>query len=296
MFSPFIFWPWFTGLVFLVIGMFVARRDLVMARALEKLVVLGPVFFAASLATFGGEHLAGPRFLMQLVPSWMPARLFWAYFVGVALLAAAISFVSMRYVRLSATLLGLMLFLFVLLLHVPRVMANPRDRISWAVALRDLAFASGAWAFAGSESRKNAGSQSGWLIHIGRFCIAVAVAFFGVEHFLHPQFAPGVPLAKLTPSWVPVPALWGYLTGAVLFFGGIALLVNQRARIAATSIGLVITLLTFFLYLPILLMATQPSAMNEGTNYVADTLLFAGTALLLARALPAATLSIETAA
>ena len=28
---------------------------------------------------------------MQLVPAWMPARLFWAYLVGVALFAAALS-------------------------------------------------------------------------------------------------------------------------------------------------------------------------------------------------------------
>jgi uncharacterized membrane protein len=262
---------------------------------MDKLVVLGPVFVAASLATFGAEHLAGPRFLMQLVPTWMPARLFWAYFVGFALLAAAISFVAMKYVRLSATLLGVMLLLFVLLLHVPRVAANPRDRISWAVALRDLAFAGGAWAFAGSEPREKDGARFNWLILIGRLCVAIAVIFFGVEHFLHSKFAPGVPLAKLAPTWVPAGALWAYLTGAVLFLGGIALLVNRRARLAAIWIGLVMTLLTFLFYLPILAMATQPAAMNEGTNYVADTLLFAGTALVLARALPAVHYLVETA-
>ncbi len=285
MFSPFLFWPWFTGLVVLLAGVFVVRRKLASAPGLEKLVVLGPVFFAASIATFGAEHLAGPRFLMQLVPPWMPARLFWAYFVGFALIATAISLIFWKYVPVSAVLFGVMIFLFVLMLHVPRVAANPRDRISWAVALRDSAFASGAWALAGVESGKGFGS---WLILIGRFCIAIALIFFGIEHFLHPKFAPGVPLEKLTPGWVPVPALWGYLTGAILLAGGIALLVNQRARLAAILAGLVITILTFALYLPILAMAAQPAAVNEGTNYVADTLLFAGTVLLLARALPVA--------
>ena len=286
MFSPFIFWPWFTGLVFLVMGVFFIRRELAAAHALEKLVALGPVFFGASLATFGAEHLAGARFIMQAVPPWMPVRLFWAYFVGCALIATAISFVLSRYVFLSAAMVGAMIFLFVLMLHVPRVIANPRDRISWAVALRDLAFAGGAWALAGSKFRAQGRSNVRFLILIGRFTIAAAVIFFGVEHFLHPKFAPGVPLAKLTPAWVPVPALWAYLTGAVLFFGGIALLINRRAQLAAIWIGLVMTLLTFLLYLPILATAKQPSDMNEGTNYVADTLLFAGTVLLLARAIP----------
>jgi uncharacterized membrane protein YphA (DoxX/SURF4 family) len=285
-FSPFIFWPWFTGLVFLVIGVFFTRRELAAARALEKLVVLGPVFFGASLATFGAEHLAGARFIMQAVPSWMPARLFWAYFVGFALIATAISFVISKYVPLSAVMVGVMIFLFVLILHVPRVVANPRDRISWAVALRDLAFASGAWALAGSELRAKYSTNASLLILIGRLVVAIAVIFFGIEHFLHPQFAPGVPLEKLTPAWFPVPALWAFLTGIVLFVGGIALLINRHARLAAIWIGLVMTLLTVLLYLPILATAKRASEMNEGTNYVADTLLFAGTALLLARAIP----------
>jgi hypothetical protein len=42
-----------------------------------------------------------------------------------------------------------------------------------------------------------------------------------------------------------------------------------------------------FIYLPLLPLASQPSQMNEATNYIADTLLFAGTILLLAGALPA---------
>ncbi len=288
MFSRFIFWPWFTGLAFLAIGVFAARRDLAASRPLDKLVVLGPVFFAASLATFGAEHLAGARFLMQLVPPWMPAHLFWAYFVGFALIAAAISLILLKCVRLSAMSLGIMFFLFVLLVHVPRVAANPGDRIAWAVVLRDLAFGGGAWALAGSQFRKTEGSASNWLIRMGRYCVAIPVIFFGIEHFLHPKFAPGVPLEKVTPSWVPFPVLWAYLAGAVLLVAGVALFVNKRARIGAISIGLVMTLLTFLLYLPILATATQSSAMTEGINYVADTLLFAGTALLLARALPGA--------
>jgi hypothetical protein len=47
-------------------------------------------------------------------------------------------------------------------------------------------------------------------------------------------------------------------------------------------VGLVMTLLTLFLYLPILLMASGVPAVLEGANYVWDTLLFAGAVLLVA--------------
>lgn len=69
---------------------------------------------------------------------------------------------------------------------------------------------------------------------------------------------------------------------------GIALALNKQSRIAAASIGALMTALTLFLYLPILILAhagTVPQ-INEELNYVADTLLFAGAALALASALP----------
>jgi hypothetical protein len=45
-------------------------------------------------------------------------------------------------------------------------------------------------------------------------------------------------------------------------------------------------LLTIFLYLPILAITGDPSQMTNAINFVADTLMFGGTALLVARALP----------
>jgi uncharacterized membrane protein len=274
-FSPVIFWPWFAGLTLLVCGCFVVRREVAKATWLDKLIVLGPTFMAASIAVFGPEHLVATRTLMRLVPRWMPDRLVWAYFVGVALIAAAVSFVLKKYVRWSATLLGIMFFLFVLMIHLPGAVANPKDRILWTIAFRELAFAGGAWALA-----------SGRMVAIGRFLVAMTMMFFGVEHFLHPKFVPGVPLGKLMPAWVPVPALWGYLTGAVLLAAGAALLAGKRSRMAAAWAGLVVVLLVLFLYLPIFLMARQPAELNEALNYVADTLLFAGTVLCVARASP----------
>ena len=58
MFSRFIFWPWFAGLTFLVAGLIAVRKELPAARGLDKLLALGRVFVAASLALFGAERSA----------------------------------------------------------------------------------------------------------------------------------------------------------------------------------------------------------------------------------------------
>jgi uncharacterized membrane protein len=282
------FWMSFVGLVYLVVGIFVLRKELAAARGWDKLITLGGVFIAVPLAVFSMEHFRGAQFLQNIVPAWMPARLFWTYFVGCALLAAATSLTLRKFVRLSSSLLGLMFFLFVCMIHIPNVVAHPQNRFVWAVALRDLSFSAGAWALAGLHSRAASPQASKWMILFGRIIIAMAATFFAVEHFLQPEFAPGVPLQKMTPLWVPFPSAWGYLAGAILLAAGIGLALNKKSRMAATSIGALMTFFTVFLYLPILLLArggTTPQ-ITEGLNYVADTLLYAGAALALASALP----------
>jgi uncharacterized membrane protein len=281
-FSPVIFWPCLAGVIILAIGFVTARKELSSAAGLEKLIVLGPTFFAAPLAVFGGEHLVSAKFLAQAVPPWMPGHLFWAYFVGCCLIAAALSLVLKRQMRLSSTLLAIMFCVFVATIHLPNAAANPKDRILWSVAARDLFFGAGACALA--ESLRPRGPNA--LLTVARVYIVIALIFFAVEHFLHPEFAPGVPLPKVTPAWVPFHLFLGYFAGAVLFIGAAAMLAPKLARSAAAWVGLLITLLTVFLYLPIMTLATQTPEFNEGQNYIFDTLLFAGAILLLAAAMP----------
>jgi uncharacterized membrane protein len=277
----------FAGLIYFVAGVLILRKEISAARGWDKLITLGCVFIAVPLAVFAPEHFhGGPRYIQNMAPSWMPVHWLWPYFVGCALLAAATSLTVRKFVRLSSTLLGLMFFLFVCMIYIPSALAHPENRFAWAFALRDLSFAGGAWALAGMHNRAMSPQTSKWMILFGRIVIAIAAIFFAVEHFLHPEFAPGVPLEEMTPSWVPFPSVWGYLAGAILMAAGIGLAVNKQSRIAAASIGALMTVLTLFLYLLILTLAHGSTEINEALNYVADTLLFAGAALALASALP----------
>jgi uncharacterized membrane protein len=273
------------GILLFLVALWAARTDIVRAGGLDKIVVLSNLCFAIPLAVFGADHLWGARFVMLAVPSYMPWRLFWAYFVGFALLSASLSIATKIQVRWSGLLFGIMMFLFVAMVHIPRVLASPRDRFAWVIVFREMSFAGGAWILAANTMR----GKKSTLIQVGRVLIAIAALWFGVEHFLHPAGCPGVPLEKLTPAWVPGRLLIGYLTGAILVVAGTGILLDKRTRIAATYLGTWIVLLVLFIYGPILIaqMSDPNTAIKvEGINYFADTLLFAGAILALASAAP----------
>jgi uncharacterized membrane protein len=272
-------------LLFLV-ALWAAKTDIAWARGLDKIVALRNLCFAAPLAVFGALHLAAAESLMQMVPSYMPWRLFWAYFFGFALLAASLSIATKIQVRWSGLLFGIAMFLFVAMLDIPGSLASPRDRFGWTLTLRELSFGGGGWILAGNAMRGQGGNK---LIIVGRVLVAIAAIFFGVENFLHPANVPGVPLEKLTPAWIPGRLLIDYLTGAILVVAGVCILLNKKTRMAATYLGTWIVLLVLFIYGPILIAALSDPSTDvkiEGINYFFDTLLFAGTILALASATP----------
>jgi hypothetical protein len=75
--------------------------------------------------------------------------------------------------------------------------------------------------------------------------------------------------------------------GTVLLLSGTLLLVNRWAREAAAWLGIVVAVVVVVIYVPMLWPAQGTAEVVEAINYVADTLLFAGTALILAEALGA---------
>jgi uncharacterized membrane protein len=267
------------GVVALIVGLVLVRARFRAASGADKALVLGPVFEAVALAVFAAEHFLMARDLMSIVPPWLPGPLFWTYFVGVAWLAAAISFIVWRYVRWSAALAALLFLIIVVTIDLPNLPAHLGERLFVTLTVRELAFAAGAMVLAGSvwPSRTLASSA---LIRVGRGIVAATLVFYGIQHFLFPLFAPGVPLEKLTPAWVPLPAVLAYIVGFILVLAGIGLFGRPTIRMAAAISGIMLGLLAAFFYVPILVLEIHTELAVEGINYVFDTLLFAATALL----------------
>jgi uncharacterized membrane protein len=106
---------------------------------------VGQATFAACLALFGLSHFVYADFTAAMVPAWIPFRLLWAYATGCGHIAAAISLVSGVATRLATTLLVAMFASFVLLLHLPRVLADPTSHVEWVMLGVATSLAGAAW-------------------------------------------------------------------------------------------------------------------------------------------------------
>jgi len=104
------------------------QRGWAFTRPLEVFIPMGRIFYSIMLVVFGIEHFLFGEFVKSLVPSWIPGDLFWTYFAAVALIGAGVAIIFRIKVKLVATLLGVMVFIWFLILHIPRaVVAQASD-------------------------------------------------------------------------------------------------------------------------------------------------------------------------
>jgi uncharacterized membrane protein len=277
------------GIAVFLIGVWAAKNDIAEARGLDKIVALANLCFAVPLAVFGTLHLFGPQFVKDLVPRYMPGRMFWVYFVGCALIAASLSIATKIGVRWSGLLVGIMMFMFVAMLYLPSALRHLHARITWTIVFREMSFGGAGWILAAIAKDGWRGKARSTLITVGRIVIALAAIFFGIQHFLHPMGLPGVPLQKEMPAWVPGRVLIDYVTGAALLVAGGSVLLNRKTRTVAACVGGWLLLVVLVIYGPVLIAALSQPGIEvkvEGINYFADTLLFAGVILALASATP----------
>ena len=281
-----VIWSYFAGGVVFAIGLVTIflRGDWQKARGFDKLILFGPLFYAAPIAAFGTEHFTVTEAITSIIPDWIPWHQFWAYFVGACFIAAALSLVTKIQARLSASLLALTFFLFVVLMDAPAWLQNPRDRFGLTLALRELSFSGGALALTASLTGLWRERGTDVLATIARYFIAIPVLFFSFEQFMHASHVPIIPLEPMTPEYIHGHAIWTYLAATVYAVAGILLLVGTKTRAAAAWLGLTALFVELVVYAPI--GVVQRASLDKGLNLWADALMFCGAVLLLAGAMP----------
>ncbi|HXE80565.1 MAG TPA: hypothetical protein VNK41_07425 [Vicinamibacterales bacterium] len=90
------------------------------AAATDAFVLGGRVALAALFILGGIQHFIWTDVVAALVPAWIPGPYFWTWFAGIALVARGAGMLVPRTTALAERLSALMVFLWVLMLHVPQ--------------------------------------------------------------------------------------------------------------------------------------------------------------------------------
>ena len=114
--------------------------------------------FGLAAIVFGASHFAYADFTASMIPSWLPQRVGLAYFTGAAHALAGIAIVTGVLRVLAASLEALMMAVFVVLVHLPRVLAHPGSRMEWTM-LAVAVTLSGSAAMVAAVSKRHAGGH-----------------------------------------------------------------------------------------------------------------------------------------
>lgn len=100
----------------------------------------------ASALVFGLAHFNYISFTATFVPDWIPpSQVFWAWATGAGHLAAGLSLVTGVKARLGVTCHAAMMGSFMLLVHIPRVIADPEKHEEWIMVAISGSLAGAAW-------------------------------------------------------------------------------------------------------------------------------------------------------
>ena len=91
------------------------------------------VVFGLCAVVFGVSHFVYADFTASMIPAWLPQRIALAWFTGGAHALAGVAIATGLQRTLAAALEAAMMASFVLLVHLPRVLAHPDSRMEWTM-------------------------------------------------------------------------------------------------------------------------------------------------------------------
>ncbi len=101
--------------------------------------------FGLCCVVFGTAHFVYADFTAGMIPAWLPYHLALAYLTGAIHIATGLCLLLDRGAGFAGIVEASMMGAFVLLLHLPRVVAAPRDRLELTMLAMAVMLSAAAW-------------------------------------------------------------------------------------------------------------------------------------------------------
>jgi uncharacterized membrane protein len=131
----------------IIAGCFQKKNENQFIRLLTKLIPFGVILFSIAILSFGIDHFLYAKGVAEYAPSWIPNRIVWVYLAGIGLAGSATAIILKIRTGLFAILLGTMIFIWFIILHIPKVIASPFAEAGGEITSAFLALAYSGIAF-----------------------------------------------------------------------------------------------------------------------------------------------------
>ena len=132
------------GAAWVLVTEFAGERDPLRVAAGEKGLRIARSLYGFALIPFGIAHFLYLEATAPLVPGWLPAPVFWAYFTGATFIAAGVAILAGPWARLAAALSTLQMGLFTVLIWIP-IVAKGASESQWGEFVVSLALIAAGW-------------------------------------------------------------------------------------------------------------------------------------------------------
>jgi putative oxidoreductase len=125
---------------------------------MKKMTTIGRILFALPFAIFGINHFLMTDYYLGMLTSFIPLGAYTILLTGIMLIAASISIISKKLVKLSTILLAILLFIFIITIHIPHLFQDTDKTATIIALLKDISLMGGSLMIAGiySEEEKTA--------------------------------------------------------------------------------------------------------------------------------------------
>jgi putative oxidoreductase len=121
---------------------------------MKKLTTVGRILFAIPFALFGINHFLMLDYYLGMLTSFVPLGAYTIILTGIMLIAASISIITKVLVKFSTLLLAILLFTFIITIHIPHLFTDTDKTITIIALLKDISLLGGSLMIAGIYSEE----------------------------------------------------------------------------------------------------------------------------------------------
>jgi hypothetical protein len=119
---------------------------------MKKLTTIGRILFAIPFALFGINHFLMLDYYLGMLTSFVPLGAYTIILTGIMLIAVSISIITKVLVKFSTLMLAILLFIFIVTIHIPHLFIDADKTITIIALLKDISLMGGSLMIAGIYS------------------------------------------------------------------------------------------------------------------------------------------------